>query len=253
MNIYSEEDIEKQEEEENKIAKEWIALMLVALKNAEEKIQDQMAIFFQKYSKDGVITYQEARKYIGNGEGRRITSLIKKINETFNSSFTELKEYFSDMANSLIQENLKAYEEELEELENIDLKWGEDNQDWEDRLQKDVEKWEQYIALDVKKTFSEENTFSESYEQINKRFVTMSNVLTALVLTESTAITSIVQNKILKEKGLKRYRFYANRDERTCETCNGLHNKEFLVSACEPGVNAPPMHTRCRCMKIPIE
>ena len=67
------------------------------------------------------------------------------------------------------------------------------------------------------------------------------------------------QNKILhtkrekqsyKECGVKKYRYLAALDSRTCPICGNLDGKVFAVSEMKIGVNCPPMHPECRCTTV---
>ena len=67
------------------------------------------------------------------------------------------------------------------------------------------------------------------------------------------------QNKILhakrekqsyKECGVKKYRYLATLDSRTCPICGNLDGKVFAVSEMKIGVNCPPMHPECRCTTV---
>ena len=51
----------------------------------------------------------------------------------------------------------------------------------------------------------------------------------------------------MKELGVKRYRFRATLDERTCPVCGRLDGTIHNLSDEEVGNNSPPIHNNCRC------
>lgn len=52
--------------------------------------------------------------------------------------------------------------------------------------------------------------------------------------------------------GIKRYRFHASLDEKTCLDCWKLDGMSFSVDAGLEGENLPPIHPNCRCYITPI-
>lgn len=61
------------------------------------------------------------------------------------------------------------------------------------------------------------------------------------------SITKIIleQKKSFERNGFEEYEFIANSN--CCEVCATLNGKHFKVKDMKPGVNAPPMHEKCRC------
>ena len=55
----------------------------------------------------------------------------------------------------------------------------------------------------------------------------------------------LLQRDSIRKNGFTEYEFHANSD--CCEICSKLNGKHFPLSALEIGVNAPPMHEKCRC------
>ena len=71
-----------------------------------------------------------------------------------------------------------------------------------------------------------------------------------------TSIEGITK-QILKQRdnmlknGAEEYEFLANSG--CCNVCKRLDGKHFKIKDMEPGVNAPPMHERCRCAVVEYE
>lgn len=68
-----------------------------------------------------------------------------------------------------------------------------------------------------------------------------------LMITEMSRVQTEAQKATFQEFGYEKYEFIAERDNRVCAKCHGMDGQIYLVEAMEPGVNAPPMHARCRC------
>ena len=69
---------------------------------------------------------------------------------------------------------------------------------------------------------------------------------TRLVRTESNYYHNQTELRILKDLGIKKYRYLAVLDSRTSCICRSLDGKVFDVKDAEVGVNFPPMHPFCR-------
>lgn len=72
-----------------------------------------------------------------------------------------------------------------------------------------------------------------------------------LVLTERAYFSSISQQENYRELGVEEQEFNATLDERTSDICREMDGKVFKTSEIEIGVNAPPLHCRCRSVMIP--
>lgn len=68
-----------------------------------------------------------------------------------------------------------------------------------------------------------------------------------LVTTEIQRGMTLGKLQRLKSLGIRKWKYYALIDERTCKTCGRLHNKIFSV---DNRRDLPPSHPRCRCMAI---
>lgn len=55
----------------------------------------------------------------------------------------------------------------------------------------------------------------------------------------------LLQRDSIRKNGFTEYKFHANSD--CCDICAQLNGKHFPISAFKIGVNAPPMHEKCKC------
>lgn len=247
MTIY---ELEKLAKEEDTLTEEAIVAMLASITYSKSKLERELRLFYQKYGKDGVVTYADARKWVSEkNHQRRLTWLLLLLSTSFSDLFSTLRSKFEPMISKIIEKEFEFYGVAPDTPK---LAWGTDNLTWEDRLADDVNTWTANVTNDLKRSFLTKKVIDDVLEMLNKRFVTMENVVRSLGVTESTAASSIARETAFKELGIKKYRYYAREDERTCEKCGALHGLIFPMSVYEPGVTASPLHPRCRCWEVPI-
>ena len=72
-----------------------------------------------------------------------------------------------------------------------------------------------------------------------------------LVLTERAYFSSASEQDNYRELGVEYQEFCATLDERTSDICRDMDGKVIKTSEVEIGVNAPPLHCRCRSVMLP--
>ena len=220
------------------------------LRSTRSDLENELRKFYQKYGKDGVVTYAEARKWISEkNHQRRLTWLLALFSTQFTSLFSKMRKEFNTMGERVIQKEFDFFGVALDAPK---LKWGADDLTWIDRLADDVTTWEAYVVNDIKRGLLSKKNIDDILETLNKRFLTMENVTRRLAITEKTAVGSIARKAAFKELGITKYQYFAREDERTCEQCGALHGLVFPISAYEPGATAPCLHPLCRCITVPI-
>ena len=250
--MYTEEQFEQLEQEERDLTDEAIIAMLLILANTKGNLEKELRNFYQKYGKDGVVTYVEARKWVSEQDHRRrLTALTLILTGEFTSALGKIKSEFEKMLKSVIGKETGFFDVTIDLDKLLTMPWGADEATWLQRLIDDVDLWNIHIANDWKRAFLQGKSLDDLLEQLTKRFKSIDSIVTKLGLTESTAIGSLARQKIFKELGITKYRFYTKADERTCEICGAMHNLVFPISSYEVGVTASPMHPRCRCFEIP--
>ena len=250
---YTDEQFEKLEQEERTITDEAIAVMILLLSNAHSNLEKELRLFYQKYGKDGVVTYAEARKWVGASDHRRrLTALLALVSAELASTHNKLTPEFKSFLTKVIGKESGFFDVEIDEEPVLQKDWGADKSNWQERLANDIALWTLYLGSDIKRLIHRQATIDAVLAQVDKRFKSIKNILEALALTESTAIGSIARNAIFDELGISKYQFYTKEDERRCETCGSMHGLIFPISAYEVGVTASPLHPRCRCWEVPI-
>lgn len=252
--MYTDEQLDRLEQEQHTITEEAIAVMLLALGSLHKDLEKELTDFYRKYGKDGVVTYQEARKWIsGENHTRRLTALMVLVYTKFADTYVdELEPEFRSFLTKVIGKESDFFGVDLDIDDILDTKWGVDEATWLTRLEDDIALWDRYICNDIKRSLMRQDNIDQVLKQLDKRFMTIENVIRNLGLTESTAYGSIARKQVLKELGVTKYRFYTRADERTCEVCGSMHGLIFPISSYEIGVTASPLHPRCRCWEVPI-
>lgn len=251
--MWTNKKLEQLEEEEHSLTVEEITAMFLLVGIAKSDIQKELRDFYSKYGTDGVVTYQEARKWVSDKDHRkRMVVLLLFITSRFNDLLGDLEPHFRNFLTETISKESQFFSVDLDVDELLFKDWGVDKANWLDRLQNDVELWHYNISKDVKQSLLKRDSVNSVLEDLNKRFVSVEKVLQRLAITESTAMNSIARREIFKKLGIKKYKFYAREDERTCEYCGALHGLIFPISAYEIGVTASPIHSNCRCWEVPI-
>lgn len=251
--MYTEEQFIELEQQERQLTDEAIILMLLILIDTKVSLENELREFYQKYGKDGVVTYAEARKWISEQDHRRrLTALNIALSTNFTRSLSKLKIEFEKMLNSVANKETDFFGVEIDADATLNQKWGKDDSTWLKRLEDNVALWTATILMDCKLNILKRSSLDVVLGTVDKRFTSINKILKKLGLTESTAIGSLTRQKIFKELGISKYQFYAKADERTCDECGALHGLVFPISSYEVGVNASPIHPHCRCWEVPI-
>ena len=98
-------------------------------------------------------------------------------------------------------------------------------------------------------------TRGESLKTVATRVKELTNTAyekcAALINTEHSYVMGEASAKAYEELGVEKYQFVATLDSKTSKTCQKLDRKIFKLSERQVGVNASPMHTKCRSTEIP--
>lgn len=251
--MYTEEQFDKLEQDERLLTDLAIATMLMSLTTTKLRLEKELRDFYQRYGKDGVVTYSEVRKLVSEQDHRkRLAVLLLFISDEFDALLESISPQFKTMLEDVVDKEATFFDVDLDAYDFTEEDWGADESTWLERLADDVAIWSVYIATDLKQAFSQRRHIDDVLKRLDKRFESMGYVLDKLGLTESTAIGSMARRRAFKELGIDKYQFYTRADERTCEVCGSMHGLIFPMSAYEVGVTASPLHPRCRCWEIPI-
>lgn len=130
--------------------------------------------------------------------------------------------------------------------------WVADGRNFSERI------WGQHrpqLINDLHKGLSQAVIRGESSEKlvkyITKKYGVAKSRAENLVLTERAFFSSTSEQESYKELGVEYQEFCATLDERTSDICRSMDGKVFKTSEIEIGVNAPPLHCRCRSVMVP--
>ncbi len=251
--VWQDEDFEKLEEEEYESTLETFALLALLLSNSNSDIEKELALFYQKYGKNGIVNYQESRKKISkNNHRKRINELYLTIDTILDALVLDTHNEFKSAFTSIINREMEFFNQPIDVEKVLSTTWGVDELNWEMRLTNFRNRWDFKLANDLKLAMLKNEPLSTVIKKLSKDFGSMENGLWTLYTTEYSAIQSITRHAIFKEMGVKKYRYYARADERTCDTCGSMHGLIFPMTAYQTGVTASPMHPHCRCWEVPI-
>lgn len=249
--IYNEKALERLENSEHEMTEEALIKLFASITSSQTEMERELRLFYEKYGKDGVVTYTEARKWLSERNHQsRLSYLTLLIGTLFSNLFGNLSPSFETLVKSVVAKEFDFFGVAIDEPK---LKWGADNATWKDRLADDVTAWEASVMTEITRSILIKKNIDDVIKDLDKRFVTIQNIVKRLAITETTAVGSIARKAAFKELGITKYKYYAREDERTCEQCGALHGLVFPMSAYEPGVTASPIHASCRCWEVPIK
>lgn len=252
IQMWSDSEFETLEEKELNLTLEEIAIMILLIGETKTNIENELLRFYRKYGTDDVVTYSDARKHVSSKDRRRrIAVLLLFLTSEFNNLYARLEVKFAELEKKILQSESDFFSIKLPD-DFKEIRWGQDDLNWKDRLHNNVNKWKFNCESDLKQALVKAETLEDVLERLDKRFTSMEKITQRLGITESSAVTSNARKQMFKELGAKKYRYYTKADERTCEHCGSMHGLVFPISAYEVGVTAPPIHGHCRCFTIPI-
>lgn len=249
---YTIAELKRLEEEENELTNEAIAAMLLLLKESKGDLEKELRNFYSTYGKDGVITYQEARKWISSSNHtRRLFALNSIIADSFDESYKAFGNALRSHLEEVVLKEARFFGITLDVDDILNTPWGVDDLTWLERLIANQNKQTLVFGNDIKLSILKKDSILEVLEQAAKRGESMEFVLKRLWRTESNAISSISRKRIYEELGIREYRFI-HIDKCGCEECNDMDGRIFPLSEYVVGVTANPLHPHCRDTTVPI-
>lgn len=92
---------------------------------------------------------------------------------------------------------------------------------------------------------------AEIARELRKKYNVTRAQAETLIQTDGTNVINNATAKRLSDAGLEKYQFWAHIDGNTTETCKEHHKKVYLLKDMQTGLNAPPLHYRCRSTIVP--
>ena len=240
--MWTDEQFEELEQQELQETLALFASLVLFIGRAHDNLEDKLSSFYQKYGTDGVMTYADARKIVSDKDRRkRINVLMLDIQREFVNLQSLMEVVFDELEEKILTTEFDFFD--VERPDDFKLnRWGADNTTWDVRLDSDIRVWMYNVQKDVKQALTKGASVDEVLEDLDKRFGTIERVTRRLIISESSAFTTIARKDIFKTLGAKSYRYYTKADERVCDECGPMHGKTFPMAAYEIGVTAPPIH-----------
>lgn len=89
-------------------------------------------------------------------------------------------------------------------------------------------------------------------KKLQERFNVSYSKAKTLVHTEVVAIETEAAAQRYQDYGFNEYEYKSSPSEGRCSVCKRLDKKRFSYAERRTGVNAPPMHPRCKCQILPV-
>ena len=134
----------------------------------------------------------------------------------------------------------------------IDQIWAADGKTWSERIWENTSRLANILNEELINCVTTGNKTTELKKRLISGFGVSYNQADTLATTEIAHIQTQAAAQAYKDDGLEYYEFIADPDEKTCEICGKLDGKKFKLSELQVGVNAVPLHPRCRCCIAPV-
>lgn len=173
---------------------------------------------------------------------------------------------FDAHVNQVIHTGLKMNADDLKKIGDVDVKLGVgspeqvmraarenwQHSDFSDRIWADKDKLIQEAREVIEEGFARNKGAMDMVTDLMTRMnVSHSNAL-RLVRTEFNHLSNQAALAEYKANGVKKYKFVAAIDNRTCSVCHELNGKVFNIDEARVGVNFPPIHPNCRSVTVPV-
>lgn len=250
--MYTEEELEELKNEEDELTDEELIALLAALHLTLSKLEDELRLFYQKYGKDGVITYNEIKKWVSSkNHTRRLTLLNFTVSELFDAALDDFETLFTSHLSEIVLKEAQFFGVNIDLAEILNTPWGDDGLTWLQRLTAHKQQWTIQITNDLKVSVLRQDSILDVLKTLGERGDSIDKIIRRLWRTESNAISSIARQKIYEELGVNRFRFL-HLDKCDCKKCSNLDGLVFPISEYIVGVTANPLHPNCRDTTEPI-
>lgn len=126
--------------------------------------------------------------------------------------------------------------------------WCADGKSWSNRIWTNTERLRAALNEGLEECVIAGVNPDKLKERLMNEFNVSFNRADALVRTEMAHIQTKAAEQRYKDAGVQKVQIWAKEDERLCDVCGKLHEKEYLL-----GENIPiPAHTKCRCCIVPV-
>lgn len=221
-----------------------------------KELEKELYTFVGKFGTDNKLTYSQ----------KRIVSLMKEIKPYID----DLYDYHQLSLTDLLMETYKDnYFKGLYDLTigtkvaysfvginetaiktAINYPWSGEN--FSDRIYNNKNNLIRSLRTDLTQSIIRGDSIKDTTKIVANRLGISRKNAGRLVQTEVGAVLTTSDKKMYEDFGLDEYEYVATLDDRTSAICKELDNKVFKVEDMTIGVNASPMHPRCRSTQVPF-
>lgn len=133
----------------------------------------------------------------------------------------------------------------------LEKPWAADGKDFSSRIWSQRDKLVQELQQQMTRNCILGKNPKEAIDAISEKFDVTKKQAGNLVMTEEAAMSSRAQEDAYKYLGIRKYVFICTLDEKTCTVCGDMDGREFEMTDRKIGLNANPLHPRCRCTTAP--
>lgn len=127
--------------------------------------------------------------------------------------------------------------------------WASGN--YSTRVWGNTEKLASQLSTTLSQSLASGRSTAQTSALLAKRMDVSFSAAEALINTETAYIVTEATFDGYKESGVvKKYQYVATLSERTCPTCGSMDGRTFKLSEKAIGINAAPLHPRCRCTTV---
>ncbi len=224
-------------------------------KVAYKELEKELYTFIAKYGTDNKLQYsqkriislmKEIKPHIDNLYGKEQTSLTELLIDVYKDNY--LKGLFvlsvgTNVATSFVGLNENAIKTA------ISFPWSGAN--FSDRIYNNKNKLIFTLRQELTQSLIRGDSIQQTARNFSKKLDIDYKNSTRLVQTELGAVISESDKKTYQEFDIDKYEYVSTLDDRTSTICKDLDNKVFNLKDYAIGVNAPPMHPRCRSTTVP--
>lgn len=220
-----------------------------------KKLEKEFLAFSNKYGKDGVLTYSQ----------KRVVSLILELKPHIDRLYLDEDKLVTDHLSDSYSDNYVKGMYELTSGTSVAFNFAKiDNRavqaaitypwsgaSFSERIYQNKDNLINVLRQEITSSLIRGDSTQQTARVISDRLDISRRNANMLVQTETAAVITSSDRKAYTDFGIQEYEYEATLDNRTSPICRELDMQVFDVQDMTSGLNAPPMHPRCRSTTVP--
>lgn len=136
-------------------------------------------------------------------------------------------------------------------LDVLKTSWFADGEQFSSRIWQARDKLAVHLERELTHAFIRGDNPNRLTDRVAFLFKTSQSNSARLLQTEYAAISSTAQEKVYQDLDVEEFIFIATLDMRTSKICQDMDGHHFPMKDYKVGINAPPLHPRCRSCTAP--